>query len=255
MHLRSGSPRSGHLLSGVSDTPELDAKLLREAACDDAEYHRFLARRLHHEPVAYITGSRGFWTIELDVTPAVLIPRSDSETLLDAAVAHFGIAGPQRVLDLGTGSGALLLAALDHWPEATGVGVDASSDALAVARRNAARIAPGRVDLQLGDWTDGIDEEFDLVLCNPPYVEVDAVLDAQVREWEPHRALFAGPDGLDAYRILAPQLARVMRGIACIEIGHGQGDAVCSLLRAEHMICEIRHDLGRRDRCIVAKCI
>jgi release factor glutamine methyltransferase len=240
-------------LAAVSNTPEFDAKILREHARDDEEFARFIARRLNHEPIAYITGTRGFWTIDLDVTPAVLIPRPDSETLIDAAVAHFGKAGPKRILDLGTGSGALLLAALDQWPKATGVGVDASEAALIVARQNADRIAPERTEMRLGSWTDGIDEAFDLVLCNPPYVETVAVLDPQVRDWEPASALFAGHDGLDDYRILAPQLARVTGGIACIEIGYTQAAAVTVLLENEGFAVTCRKDYGGRDRCLVAK--
>ena len=240
-------------LAGVSDTPDLDAKILRDHARDDAEFASFIARRLRHEPVAYITGTRGFWTIDLDVTPAVLIPRPDSETLIDAAVAHFGKAGPKRILDLGTGSGALLLAALDQWPGATGLGIDASDAALEIAKRNAERIAPCRTDMRQGNWTDGIDERFDLVLCNPPYVETDANLARQVRDYEPASALFAGPDGLDDYRILAPQLARVTAGIACIEIGHTQAGAVTALLENEGFAVTCRKDYGGRDRCLVAK--
>ena len=240
-------------LAAVSDTPELDAKILRDHARDEAEFTSFIQRRLKHEPVAYITGTRGFWTIDLDVTPAVLIPRPDSETLIDAAVAHFGDVRPKRILDLGTGSGALLLAALDQWPEATGIGIDASEGALVVAQRNAERIAPGRAKMQLGSWTDGIDEVFDLVLCNPPYVETGADLDPQVREYEPASALFAGADGLDDYRLLVPQLARVTGGIACIEIGHTQALAVTALLENEGFAVTCRKDLGGRDRCLVAR--
>ncbi len=239
-------------LAAVSDSPELDLKLLREHAHDDAKFESFVARRLNHEPVAYITGTRGFWTIDLDVTPAVLIPRPDSETLIDAAVAHFGATGPKRVLDLGTGSGALLLAALDQWPDATGLGIDASEAALVIAQRNADRIAPGRAEIRVGNWTDGIDERFDLVLCNPPYVETGAELEPQVRNYEPACALFAGADGLDDYRILAPQLARVTGGIACIEIGHTQAAAVTALLENEGFAIRHRKDLGGRDRCLIA---
>ena len=249
------SDRSRLILAAVSDTPELDAKILRDHARDDGEYASFIDRRLAHEPVAYIVGTRGFWTIDLDVTPDVLIPRPDSETLIDAAVAHFGDAGPARILDLGTGSGALLLAALDQWPEATGVGVDASEAALAVAGRNATRIAPGRADMRLGDWATGIEELFDLVLCNPPYVEADAELDPQVRDYEPGAALFAGADGLSAYRVLAPQLARVTGGIASIEIGATQAEAVTILLRNEGFSVTCRKDLAGRDRCLIATLI
>lgn len=239
-------------LSAVSDTPELDAKILREHARDDAEFASVVARRLNHEPVAYITGTRGFWTIDLDVSPAVLIPRSDSETLIDAAVAHFGEVGPKRVLDLGTGSGALLLAALDQWPNATGVGIDASEAALEIATQNSVRIAPGRADMRRGDWAVGIDHAFDLVLCNPPYVEAGADLDPQVRDYEPASALFAGADGLEDYRVLAPQLARVTKGIACIEIGHTQREAVTLLLKNNGFTVTCRKDLGGRDRCLIA---
>jgi release factor glutamine methyltransferase len=203
-------------------------------------------------PVAYITGTRGFWTIDLDVTPAVLIPRPDSETLIDAALSHFGKVGPKRILDLGTGSGALLLAALDQWPDATGVGIDASEAALKIAKRNADRIAPGRADMRLGNWSDGINERFDLVLCNPPYVETGADLAPQVRDYEPAGALFAGPDGLDDYRILAPQLAHVTGGIACIEIGYTQAAAITALLEEQGFTVSLRQDLAGRDRCLVA---
>ena len=239
-------------LRSVSDTPKLDLRLLREAARDEDEFAAFIKRRLNHEPVAYITGTRGFWTIDLDVAPAVLIPRPDSETLIEAAVAHFGDVGPKRVLDLGTGSGALLLAALDQWREASGVGVDASEAALYIAKRNAGRIAPGRVEMRLGNWTDGIDERFDLVLCNPPYLETGADLARQVRDWEPPSALFAGADGLDDYKRLAPQLARVTSGIACIEIGWTQAAAVTALLENEGFAVTCRKDYGERDRCLVA---
>lgn len=242
-------------LAAVSDTPDLDARLLWDHAGGDRDaFAAFVARRLRHEPVAYITGTRGFWTIDLDVSPAVLIPRPDSETLIEAALAHFGAAGPKRVLDLGTGSGALLLAALDQWPQATGVGIDASVAALAVAQANAERIAPGRAELRSGDWA-GTGEAFDLVLCNPPYVEDDAPLDPQVRDHEPASALFAGPDGLDDYRRLAPRLSAQIApgGIACVEIGMTQAAAVTALFEATGLDSTIRCDLAGRDRCIVAR--
>ena len=166
------------------DAPALDAELLlahalgidrsemllKETVAVTAGFEQLLARREAGEPVAYIVGRRAFWTIELEVGPDVLIPRPDSETLLDAAVEHFrGTAGPRRVLDLGTGSGALLLAALDQWPRATGLGIDRSAGAVAIARRNATRLGMAeRAEIRLGDWGDGIGERFDLILCNPP---------------------------------------------------------------------------------------
>ena len=204
-----------------SPTPRLDAELLmahalgvtREAMLmrhlDDpapAAFDGLAARRAGQEPVAYITGSRGFWTITLRVAPGVLIPRNDSETLIEAAVAHFGGRRPSTVLDLGTGSGALLLAALDQWPEARGIGVDRSADALGIARANAERLGMGdRATIVPGGW-EGHGGPHDLVLCNPPYIETGAILPREVAAYEPAGALFAGADGLDDYRAIAPLL-------------------------------------------------
>lgn len=244
-------------LAPVSETPDLDARILWEHANADPEtFAALITRRLRHEPVAYITGTKGFWTIDLDVSPAVLIPRPDSETLIEAALAHFREAGPRRILDLGTGSGALLLAALDQWPQASGVGIDASPAALAVARANAARIVPGRAAMIEGGW-GGTGERFDLVLCNPPYVATSEALMPDVVDFEPHSALFAGDDGLDDYRMIAPALAPQLApgGIACIEIGHTQAAAVTALLEVHGLKTEIRRDLGGRDRCIAAHAI
>jgi release factor glutamine methyltransferase len=240
-------------LASVSATPDLDVRLLHQHANgDDARFAHAVARRLDHEPVAYIIGTRGFWTIELAVTPDVLIPRPDSETLIEAAVAHFGTSSPRRVLDLGTGSGALLLAALDQWPTATGVGIDASRAALIVAQSNADRIAPGRTTILSGSW-HGTGETFDLILCNPPYVEEGAVLPRDVAEWEPHGALFAGPDGLDAYHDILPWLGGQLRpgGIACLEIGWTQRAVVTAMAEAAGFSVRCRTDLAGRDRCLM----
>jgi len=253
-------------LATVSDTPRLDAELLlahalgieREQlllgthAVPDS-YSALVARRLAHEPIAYITSKRDFWTITLQVGPGVLIPRPDSETLIDAAVAHFGTKGPRRVLDLGTGSGALLLAVLDQWPEASGVGIDASNAAIAVARANAAAVAPGRAEILPGGW-GGTGERFDLILCNPPYVATHDLLPPDVADWEPASALFAGNDGLDDYRIIAPVLGAQLApgGIACIEIGHSQREAVSALFEAQGFTVACRQDLAGRDRCLIA---
>jgi release factor glutamine methyltransferase len=214
-----------------------------------------LARRLAHEPIAYITGTRAFWTIELAVGPGVLVPRADSETLLDAALAHFGRAAPQRILDLGTGPGTLLLAALDQWPSATGLGVDASSDALAYAERNAAALAmAARVQFRIGDWAAGLTGPFDLVLANPPYIGTAEPLPAEVRDHEPGRALFAGADGLDDYRVIAPQLPALLApgGAAIVEIGATQAAAVTALLEAQGFAVALRRDLGGNPRALVA---
>jgi release factor glutamine methyltransferase len=255
-------------LGTVSDTPLLDAELLlahslgvdRERLLLDPpaevppRFEHLLERRLAGEPIAYIVGTRAFWTIELEVTPDVLIPRPDSETLIDAAVAHFeGTAGPRRILDLGTGSGALLLAALDQWPHATGIGIDRSEAALAVARRNAQAIAPGRADMILGDWADGIAERFDLILCNPPYVAASAQLGPGVAEHEPHEALFAGGDGLEALRALAPQFPRLLEpgGLAAVEIGFDQAAPAAALLAGGGLRARLARDLAGRPRAIL----
>jgi release factor glutamine methyltransferase len=256
-------------LTSVSETPRLDAELLmaqalgttRDAlilrhldAATPPAFADLVTRRLAHEPIAYITGSRDFWTITLHVAPGVLIPRPDSETLIEAAVAHFaGSRGPRSVLDLGTGSGALLLAALAEWPEARGIGVDASDAAIAIARDNAERLGMAdRARIVRGDWT-GQGARHDLILCNPPYIGTDEPLPREVAEWEPASALFAGADGLDDYRAIAaglrPQLAA--GGVACIEIGATQAAAVGALFRAAGFAVTVRTDLAGRDRCLV----
>ncbi|MHA6721376.1 peptide chain release factor N(5)-glutamine methyltransferase [Sphingomonas sp. RS2018] len=253
----------------TSDTPRLDAELLMAHALgvsrdvmllsrlDDptpAGFAVLVERRLAQEPVAYITGTRGFWTIELSVGPGVLVPRADSETLIEAAVAHFaGTAGPQSVLDLGTGSGALLLAALDEWPAAVGIGIDASNDAIDIARENVRRLGfTARATILHGDWT-GHGGPHDLILCNPPYIECDAVLPAQVRDWEPASALFAGTDGLDDYRGLAPVLRAQLApgGVACVEIGSTQADSAGALFAAAGFAVAVRRDLAGHPRCLV----
>ncbi len=264
MTVREALAEAAVRLAAVSDTARLDAELLMAHALgvarevllidrlDDAapaDFAPLLARRLAHEPVAYLTGRRAFWTIELEVGPGALVPRPDSETLLEAAIAHFGARSPQRILDLGTGPGTLLLAALDQWPEATGLGVDASEEALAYARRNAIP----RAEFRLGDWGAGLNERFDLILCNPPYIEQDADLPPDVARHEPAAALFAGSDGLDDYRRIAPQLPPLLApdGVACLEIGAGQEKAVAGLFAAEGFTIESRRDLRGIVRCLV----
>ncbi|MFN2473053.1 MAG: peptide chain release factor N(5)-glutamine methyltransferase [Sphingomicrobium sp.] len=264
--------RAAERLSLTSPTPRLDAELLMAAACglsrdcllldppdepSPPEFEQLVERRKAGEPVAYLTGRRGFWTIELEVGPGALIPRPDSETLIVAAVEHFaGRPGPQRILDLGTGPGTLLLAALDEWPAATGIGVDCSSAALTYARRNAARLGFGdRVELLEGDWTRGIDERFDLVLANPPYVAADAALGAGVAEYEPHEALFAGRDGLDNYWALAPELGRLLSlgGLAAIEIGFDQAETAGALFRQAGLSPRPAQDLAGHPRALLIR--
>jgi release factor glutamine methyltransferase len=220
-----------------------------------AAFAALVERRLAHEPIAYITGTRDFWTISLSVGPGVLIPRPDSETLIEAAIEHFAGGAPATILDLGTGPGTLLLAALAQWPEAHGLGVDASAQAVDYALRNAQLLdLANRASFRIGDWASGIDGQFDLVLCNPPYIGTGETLPADVRDHEPGAALFAGPDGLDDYRVIATQLPRLIApgGMAAIEIGATQAMMVSELLTAQGLRVAIRRDLAGRDRCLVA---
>ena len=259
-------------LAPVSDTPRLDADLLLAHALGierdrlllsppvgplPAAFTDYVARRKAGEPVAYITGRRAFLNIELEVGPGALIPRPDSETLIAAAIEHFDRSyGPKRILDLGTGPGTLLLAALDQWPRDTGIGVDSSADALRYANANAARLGlADRADFRLGDWASDVVGRFDLVLVNPPYVAEDAELGPGVAEYEPGEALFAGPEGLDDYRRLAPDIGRLIArgGLAAIEIGHDQAETASALFAAEGHQVEVRHDLGGRPRALLIR--
>lgn len=257
-------------LSATSDTARLDAELLMAQAfgCSRSDmllrhmqdevpdgFAALVERRATREPVAYILGRQEFYGLDLAVTPDVLIPRGDSETIVRAAIDAAPAA--RRVLDLGTGSGALLLAVLSELPDAQGVGVDASPAALKVAGANAASLgmAP-RAQMQLGDWTQsgwasGLGR-FDLILANPPYVEDDAALDPDVRDFEPASALFSGPEGLDDYRAIVPQLPGLLTetGVAVLEIGAMQASSVSEIAR-EHGFTAIAHrDLGGRDRAL-----
>jgi len=257
-------------LGETSDTARLDAELLMAEALhidrdrlilappDRAVPKRFwtmVKRRSAGEPVAYITGRRAFWNIDLHVGPGVLVPRPDSEVLIASAIEHFdGSAGPKRILDLGTGPGTLLLAALDVWPDSTGLGVDVSRKALSYAAANARRLGfEGRLKFKLGNWAEGVKEQFDLILCNPPYVAEGAELGPGVREYEPDEALFAGETGLDAYAVLAPQLPRLLAegGLAAIEIGHDQAEPVSALLSQEGLKNRVAYDLADRPRAVL----
>ena len=259
--LRWGATR----VSGISgETARLDAELLLAhalgverlamlarpgpvAAGAAAAFRALVERRRRGEPVAYLVGEREFWSLKLRVTPDVLIPRPDSETLIEAAIDHFAGGAPELVLDLGTGSGALLLAALSVWPQALGVGVDLSPAALAVAKANALSLGfSARAHFLASDWAAGVAGRFDLLLSNPPYVEAGAALAVEVRDHEPHLALFAGEDGLSAYRRLIPALPGLLRpgGVAIIEAGAGQAGRIEALAAGAGLDCRFRADLA-----------
>lgn len=221
-----------------------------------------LERRLAREPVFRILGRREFWGLDLAVTPAVLDPRPDTETLVRAALRAIGPRRHERlrVLDLGTGSGAILLALLSELPRAVGAGIDSSPEACAVARRNAQTCGlADRVDIRDGDFgRPDPDEPFDLIVSNPPYVERAAIdgLDPEVRDHDPRAALDGGPDGLDAYRAICPTLpGRLARdGIAAFEIGATQAAAVAAMIEdAGLRVAGTERDLGGHERAVWAR--
>jgi release factor glutamine methyltransferase len=251
------------LLAHVLNTSE--EALLRDprapVPADQAQqFAALLARRIAHEPFAYLTGRVGFWTLDLEVSPATLIPRADSETLVEAALEACPDKGAAlHVLDLGTGTGALLLAVLSELPAANGVGVDLKPEAAALAARNAARLGlAGRARFLAGDWAAALAGRFDLVLCNPPYIEsaVIAGLMPEVARHEPASALDGGADGLSAYRRIIADLSRLLapRGVAVLELGAGQQAAVEALAKAAGLTPEAcLADLGGIPRALVLR--
>lgn len=258
--------------------PVIDARLLVEAAADatrldivtdpyrdltpeqEARLEDYLSRRERREPVSHILGRKGFWKIMLGVTRDVLTPRPDTETVVEYSLRAFPEDAPWRILDLGVGSGAILLALLAERPAAKGLGVDVSEEALAVARDNAASLGlANRLALLRGDWTAGLESDgFDLVVSNPPYIATHVIetLEPEVRDHEPRLALEGGVDGLDHYRILAPEILRVLKpgGRFAVEIGYDQKAAVEALFKAAGAVfVETIRDLADRDRVVVGE--
>lgn len=228
------------------ENPRLEARLLLahaagvtpEAVLRDRHAERavpgldaLLARRLAREPLALVLGRREFWSLDLAVSPATLVPRPDSEAVVEAALA--AAPDPRRVLDLGAGTGCLLLAVLTERPRAWGVGVDLSPEAAALARRNARSLGlDGRAAFACGRWGEALDGRFDLVLSNPPYVRTGELAGlAPELSYEPRRALDGGADGLDAFRAIAAALPGLLApgGVAVLELGAGQAEAVAAL--------------------------
>jgi release factor glutamine methyltransferase len=256
------------------DTPVFDARLLleagagvsrldivtdpRRAVTDDqvAAVDALVSRRETREPVSHIIGRKHFWTLELFVGPAVLTPRPETELLVETALHVFSPDAAARVLDLGVGSGAILLAVLNERQSATGVGVDVSDGALAVAQANADALGVAdRAHFRHGDWTVALDGLFDLVLSNPPYIatnDIDA-LAPEVARFEPRLALDGGADGLDAYRAIIARLPDLLRpgGTFAFEVGKGQAEAVMALAEAAGLSTEPpRRDLAGIPRVV-----
>jgi len=260
-------------LAATSDTARLDAELLMAHALGVTRSDMLLRhmhvpapdgldllieRRVGHEPVAYIRGEQEFYGRSFRVSPSVLIPRGDSETTLAAALEVQPNA--RRVLECGTGSGALLLTLLAELPDAVGMGIDRSQEALQVAHDNAETLGlVERAELRLADWNadgwrDGLGR-FDLIIANPPYVKDSAELAPDVRHYEPGGALFAGPEGLEDYRTLVPQLPDLLQrdGVAVLEIGHQQTEAVSAIAAAAGFTAELRRDLAGRPRALILR--
>jgi release factor glutamine methyltransferase len=268
------------------DTPALDARLLLAAVLgiapsavptitdraltqgEVAGVAAFRDRRLAHEPVSRILGHRAFFGLDLEIGPATLDPRPDTETLVDGVLqlvraGQFPRAGtPRRILDLGTGTGAIILALLAQLPEASGVGVDIAPAALAVARRNAHRHGlAGRAEFLQSDWLAAVTGTFDLVVSNPPYIPTGEIagLAPDVREWDPRAALDGGADGLAAYRAIVEAVRPFLAvgGWLVMEVGAGQSDAVVELV-GRHAgftteAVQVWDDLGGIARCVASR--
>ena len=257
------------------ETPSLDAKLLLLAtesiesssliADPDAPltaqkaFDSAIERRCHREPVSKILGYRDFWTHRFIVSPDVLDPRPDTELLIETALTETAQNTPNRILDLGTGSGCILLSLLSEIPGARGVGTDLSDAALDIANRNAERLKlSDRVDFLISDWFSALDETFPLVVSNPPYISTteNVTLSPEVIDWDPEAALFAGMDGLQAYRKIANGLSAVLKpdGAALFEIGFGQAASVTAIFKeAGFRRISSRFDMRGIERCLIVR--
>jgi release factor glutamine methyltransferase len=239
------------------------AGLLLLAELPEAAFEPLVARRAAREPLAYILGRKEFWGLEFEVSPATLIPRPDSETLIEAALAALPERdGVRRILDLGTGTGCLLLAALSEFGAAFGVGVDISPRAAMLAAKNARNLGfSGRCAILAGNWAAalgfGAAQKFDLILSNPPYIaslELAGLM-PEVAGFEPVRALCGGPDGLQAYRLIIEDLGRLLapRGVAVLELGVGQADDVAGIVAAAGLRNWVRRDLADIPRALIIR--
>ncbi len=259
------------------DSPVLDARLLLEAGAGVSRLdivtdprrvvtHEQVAavdaltrRREAREPVSHIIGQRHFWTLDFHVTPDVLTPRPETEFVVEAALKELHPNKVADVLDLGVGSGAILLTVLKERPLARGIGIDKSERALTVAAINAQNLElADRIELRQGDWAEGVSETFDLVLSNPPYIITGEIagLEPEVARYEPHLALDGGADGLDAYRAIIDALPRLLKpdGVFAFEVGKGQAEPVTALAAAKGFVMEQPHrDLAGIPRVVVGR--
>lgn len=259
------------------DNPRLDARVLLGAVIEGGEAAVFgypereveggalrrvremAKHRAAREPMSQVLGEKEFWSLMFEVTGDTLTPRPDTETMIEAVLAWAGkrAAPSLRILDMGTGSGCIVLSLLHALPNATGLGVDCSGEALAVAKRNADRLSLGdRVQFQTGNWADGIETRFDAVVANPPYIPSGdiAMLDPEVARFEPLVALDGGLDGLDPYRVIAQSIRGVLApgGAVFLEMGIGQENDVAEMLRTAGLEdIAIHADLSGLDRCVV----
>jgi release factor glutamine methyltransferase len=259
-------------LNEVADSPRLEARILVAHALgltrddlirdpnrpvDAAAVEPLLIRRIAREPLALITGHREFWSLDFHVSPATLIPRPDSETMIEAALAAFANRPPPRtIIDLGTGTGCLLLALLTEFSGAFGIGLDLNPDAAALAKRNAIQLGlADRATFVTSDWTNAVSGRFDLIVSNPPYIAGPAIetLMPEVARHEPWTALDGGMDGYDAYRVILPNLTHHLEpnGSAILELGVGQADYVTGLAREVGLAASLRLDLAGIPRAIV----
>lgn len=256
------------------ESPRFEARLLLEAATSRSRarlvaepgepvpvqeaqaFRALLGRRAAREPMAYVLGRAEFWSLPFAVGPGVLVPRADTETLIEAALAAFPERGrPLRLLDIGVGSGCLVLTLLHLFPNARAIGTDTSGAALACARLNAERLGvEPRLDLVETPWAEGIAGPFDLVVSNPPYIPSTEIagLAPEVSLYEPRPALDGGPDGLDAYRAILADLPRLLAadGVALLEIGKGQDEALVPMAEARGFVVTRRRDLAGTVRCL-----
>ncbi len=245
---------------GVAQERILSGRVRPLTPEDSANFERLVSRREGREPLAYITGSREFWSLPFVVGPGVLIPRPESETLIEEALRRFpGRDSALDVLDLGTGSGCLLLALLSERPNARGLGIDISDAALGYARRNARELGLShRVRFARGNWCENLDGRFDAILVNPPYIGSEEFqFLAPELGYEPKLALVAGSDGYEAYRKIAGEIGNHLKpgGAALFELGQGQAVALKRILD-ENGLASLGtvSDLGGIPRCLIAGC-